>query len=862
MANTTYNPNPYDWKSLLANYATPASINTQYNITPAPYTPSYGYELQQLMTQQGSAPALRYDVTAPTSALSTYANKVLQDYNTRNPTKTASAFNETALNDYIKNYNSANNINLASFKQTVTPEQQAQILAQYGGGKTALTDKMYNAYITDYNKGNDLTAAQEQQKIVDEYNASRTANQSAYDASLADYNTRAAAVKANPQEYYKPVQMYETPVVQNAYYNKFAPKQAQQEQTVTAAACGGLMRKYADGGAVQPQKPMVQDMMQRYNIQRQPIRPLGQAPMGQPPMGQMPMGQAPMGQMPMGQAPMGQAPAMQPKQFYNGGAVRGYADGDLVTDDDGQAFADAFAAGQQQFPTRQDEPMNQMAQRYDIDPAQAKSYEDQRALLTQLQTALGKQQPKNTGASDAEAYFRIAAALGRPTRFGSFGESLGPVAESLADTMASRKEAERLGAAQQIANIQARMGLIKEQRELGKEENLQKMLYKYMNKGKNVIDDVSGKSASDSDGLPDDMKALIMTQPPEKAIATLIDFAKENNKPSDLIRGVKYLVGNNAISLEKGNEIIQDNLQTKLEQMDVSVPELGGTFKLTNSEARKYYESGALPTRLAPKGAQASPTPGAAQPAQAQQQVPLSQEQMEAKKIALTEQAKADIEEGKTLVAAKPFAQKQVQLAKTISGIAKTNPKSFGIIADPGLSNALATIIDKGVSTPWGAISINVEEPLAKLKLSKEDLQARRQVLQPLVEMEVGFRKLFLKGEGAVSNIEGELAKFVGPQLSDDPVTVQRKAAMIEIGAAKQAKVIDAYQAYKAKHPEAGPQAFYQTPEFKNIETAYDKKYMDFVQKNNIPFEYKGPASTGGSIVERLRQERANRQGR
>jgi hypothetical protein len=862
MANTTYNPNPYDWKSLLANYATPASINTQYNITPAPYTPSYGYELQQLMAQQGSAPALRYDVANPTSALSTYANRVLQDYNTRNPTKTASAFNETALNDYIKNYNTANNINLSSFKQTVTPEQQAQILAQYGGGKTALTDKMYNSYIADYNKGNDLTAAQEQQKIVDEYNASRTANQSAYDASLADYNTRAAAVKANPQEYYKPVQMYETPVVQNAYYNKFAPKQAQQEQTVTAAACGGLMRKYADGGAVQPQKPMVQDMMQRYNIQRQPIRPLGQAPMsqppmGQPPMGQIPMGQPPMGQMPMGQMPMGQPPAMQPKQFYNGGAVRGYADGDLVTDDNGQAFADAFAAGQQQFPTRQDEPINQMAQRYDIDPAQAKSYEEQRALLAQLQTALGKQQPKNTGASDAEAYFRIAAALGRPTRFGSFGESLGPVAESLADTMASRKEAERLGAAQQIANIQARMGLIKEQRELGKEENLQKMVYKYMNKGKNVIDDVSGKSASDSDGLPDDMRALILTQPPEKAIATLIDFAKENNKPSDLIRGVKYLVANNAISPEKGNEIIQDNLQGKVEQIDVSVPELGGTFKLTGPEARKYYESSILPTRLAPKGAQASPTPGAAQ-----QQAPLSQEQMEAKKVALTEQAKADIEEGKTLVASKPFAQKQVQLAKTISGMAKTNPKSFGIIADPGLSNAVATIIDKGVSTPWGAISVDVEEPLAKLKLSKTDLQARRQVLQPLIEMEIGFRKLYLKGEGPVSNVEGELAKFIGPQLSDDPVTVQRKAGMIEIGAAKQARVIDAYQAYKSKHPEAGPQSFYQTPEFKNIEAAYDKKYMDFVQKNNIPFEYKGPASTGGSIVERLRQERANRQGR
>ena len=145
------------------------------------------------------------------------------------------------------------------------------------------------------------------------------------------------------------------------------------------------------------------------------------------------------------------------------------------------------------------------------------------------------------------------------------------------------------------------------------------------------------------------------------------------------------------------------------------------------------------------------------------------------------------------------------------------------------------------------------------MKLSKEDLQARRQVLQPLTELEVGFRKLFLKGEGPVSNMEGELAKFIGPQLSDDTVTIQRKAGMIIIGAEKQAKVIDEYQKYKAAHPAAGPQAFYQTPEYKRIEDAYDKRYMDFVQKNSIPFEYKGPVSTGGSLVDRLRQERLNR---
>jgi hypothetical protein len=428
-----YNPNPYDWKTLLANYVDPTTA--QYQTQARPFTPSYGYELQQLMTRNGQPPALRYDVADPAAASSAYANTVLQDYNTRNPTKTSSTFNQAALDNYIKNYNSANNINLAGFKKTVTPEQQAAILAQYGAGRTAVNDSMYNKYIKNYNTSNDLTAASEQQKIVDEYNASRTANQNTYNTNVADYNTRAADVQANPQTYYKPIEQYTKPVVQNAYYNKFVSK-----------ADGGLMQGYANGGVVQPQQSMVQDMMQQYNIPRQSISPLNALPSQQ-----------------------------APRPFYNGGAVRGYAGGDLVSADDPtnlQGYMDVPApnfapqvdavqvepTGGGAVPQPQTQPLaisgmppglQAMLSQYTTDsndygPDVKLAQTERRAQQTAFNTALDNlAKNQDTGPSKAEMYFRLMGAFGKPTKYGSFGESMGPVGEEMATYQGDLRKAKQ-----------------------------------------------------------------------------------------------------------------------------------------------------------------------------------------------------------------------------------------------------------------------------------------------------------------------------------------------------------------------------------------------------------------------------------
>lgn len=548
----------------------------------------------------------------------------------------------------------------------------------------------------------------------------------------------------------------------------------------------------------------------------------------------------------------------------HGGRVPGYAEEGLVDTanpadlvDGGQAFADQYAQGQQEYPTQQDVPIQAPSlSSYTQDPEVLTANAERKALLKQLQQSLINT-PASTdyGPSESEKWFKLAAAYADPGKTGSFLEGTGHAASAMAEHKAELRKAKAINAAADLQRLQARSELAQKQYEMTMDEGKRRMIEKYLTPTPRSTDGatVGGYNT----GIPDNMKALLLSQDPADAVKTLVDMAKEQNKPSDLIRGVKFLVGNGSISPAQGDAIVQENLQGKLEMVDVPIPELGGTFKLTGQEARKFYDTNTLPARLAPT--QAAAPSGA--PAQVvPKQAPLSQEQIEAKKTGMIEQSKKDIEASDTLLSQKSFAKQQKDAANLIFGYAKTSPNSFGVIADPTFKNAVANLVETGVNTPWGSVGLAVEEPIAKLKLTGPEATVRQMAAAPIALIEVGYRKMYLKGEGAVSNMEGALTKYIGPQLSDNAKTVQLKAGMITIGAEKQEKIIDTFERYKEQHPEAGPRSFYQTPEYKRIVDNYENKYRVFAEKNGIPIGESSTKKSSGSLADRIREERKNSQ--
>jgi hypothetical protein len=556
-------------------------------------------------------------------------------------------------------------------------------------------------------------------------------------------------------------------------------------------------------------------------------------------------------------------------KMFKGGRVKGYAEGDLVTGLGGYDPENPDFAGQVRENMNQNLLYNMREPVVPNVPVAApvarpsaveEALAQRRAIMTDLNKALTAA-PATSGISDAEKYFRLAAAFGKTGKTGHFSESLASVGDTMAELQAEKRKEAKEQAAAGLQRLQARSELANQQYALAREGEMQDLLKKYINKGQGVTDQVTSGAADD--GIPEDVKALILAQPTDKAVATIIDMAKEANKPSDLIRGVKFLVKQGAITAEEGSQIVKENLQGKLEQLDVTVPELGGTVKLTGPEARKYYDSGELPARFGvkPKSAAVTETVPTASTVRAAAPV-MTQEQIEAKKTGMVEQSKKDIEASETLLSQKSFAKQQKDAANEVLGLVQKSPKAFGVISDPTWSNAVASLLETGVNTPFGSFGLAVEEPIAKIKLTGPEAASRQLAARPIALIEVGYRKMFLKGEGAVSNMEGALTKYLGPQLSDNPKVVQIKAGMIAIAADKQEKIVDAFERYKETNPEAGPRSFYQTPEYKRIVDSYETKYRSFAKKNGIPVnEEAGGAATksSGSLVDRLKAERANR---
>jgi hypothetical protein len=78
----------------------------------------------------------------------------------------------------------------------------------------------------------------------------------------------------------------------------------------------------------------------------------------------------------------------------------------------------------------------------DYDLASQKVRDQIQSHIDVLEGARGKLRERRVGPSDSEKWLAIAAALGQPTRTGSFGESLGNVAQTLGAQKSARREAE------------------------------------------------------------------------------------------------------------------------------------------------------------------------------------------------------------------------------------------------------------------------------------------------------------------------------------------------------------------------------------------------------------------------------------
>jgi len=165
-------------------------------------------------------------------------------------------------------------------------------------------------------------------------------------------------------------------------------------------------------------------------------------------------------------------------------------------------------------------------------------------------------------------------------------------------------------------------------------------------------------------------------------------------------------------------------------------------------------------------------------------------------------------------------------LAQEAGSIAKSAPNAFKLLQnkDSGLRTELdgyLQAVKTGAQTPWGTFSIPTDI-IERNGLKDREIQALQKYAQIEAQFTLFNRRLWLKGQGAVSNGENAVAAQLGPQASDRPEVIQMKAQAIGRKADFDEQTFLAFEQWREQNPGGGFTKFLtQSNEFKELKNEY-----------------------------------------
>jgi hypothetical protein len=113
-----------------------------------------------------------------------------------------------------------------------------------------------------------------------------------------------------------------------------------------------------------------------------------------------------------------------------------------------------------------------------------------------------------------------------------------------------------------------------------------------------------------------------------------------------------------------------------------------------------------------------------------------------------------------------------------------SNPKTnqvFGVFKKGDIYSALGTLVTEGAKAGNYSISIPaVETAFREAGATEQEIKASAVAAQAFAQNELNFRRIFLSGQGSVSNMEGAVIPRMSGSLSDSPGAAIAKSEVIK----------------------------------------------------------------------------------
>lgn len=219
-----------------------------------------------------------------------------------------------------------------------------------------------------------------------------------------------------------------------------------------------------------------------------------------------------------------------------------------------------------------------------------------------------------------------------------------------------------------------------------------------------------------------------------------------------------------------------------------------------------------------------------------------------------TERAKGSEASRTQMMAQAKMATEMINNGTTLFKLA-SDPKTsgaFGILDKPGILPAIGKLVSEGISVGGYSIGIPaIEDALRTAGATPAEIEASKIAAQKYAMAQLAVAKADLKGEGAVSDAERRTVASVTGSLRDSPKVAMFNAEILQAHGRFNKETQKIYYAWEDKHPNMPFERFLASPEYERHLDNYNN-YLGKLEDKYLPSSKKSeskPASRKQSFT-------------
>jgi hypothetical protein len=351
----------------------------------------------------------------------------------------------------------------------------------------------------------------------------------------------------------------------------------------------------------------------------------------------------------------------------------------------------------------------------------------------------------------------------------------------------------------------------------------------------------------------------IQTMPPNPEFMTGRDFIELNrfergrNFP-DLLKQAQEMDQKRYVAKEGGVQDMRTGLFfpfPKGEQVDRQID--GKTYKVDSKTAAllDMYASSNDPryysvARRVVEGPTRPADGKAEEPQRRKSQEELEIERKQAEALATGRGQTAAKEEG-DLPSRVSAARQMFGVAGRVENALKESGNFFGIFQRPGIVPAIGKLVAEGVQTPGGTINLpGLQQAVTQALpgVTQKDIDNVVTAAADFAEVELLYRRLYLQGQGAVSNMEGQVVARLGGSVANSPGVLRARMQLLRERSQFDMDVGNAWGVYQDKNPDKSFTDFRRSSMYRDLLRNFEEKMGELEKRLPAVPTSQRPAAT------------------